>query len=254
MKELLQQALDALEPISAYGRPGSRDVEQAVAQKAITALRQALAQPESEPKDCQSLIATLRYKYRWEWHDDSLKQAADMLEANAQEIARLGTLSVTNIMLDVVPGDGSGHEVYAKSVADVVALLSKMGQQIEDSLGAQQVAVPQGWGRDSARYAARRKAVFLTRMRMQVDGSRCTENEFNMEYDAACDKNIEGYVTDHRGVLVKDAAMLAAYVPPTDEEAIRSAIERHMANFPANCKNAATEVAHAVLAHKGEVK
>lgn len=49
------------------------------------------------------------------------------------EIARLQALSVTNIMLAIVPGlDGMGHEVFAKSVKDVEDVLSKMGEQIED--------------------------------------------------------------------------------------------------------------------------
>lgn len=44
-------------------------------------------------------------------------------------------LSVTSILLDVVPGDGSGHEVYAKSVDEVVNALSAMGDKIEDLEG-----------------------------------------------------------------------------------------------------------------------
>lgn len=40
-------------------------------------------------------------------------------------------LSVANILLEVIPGDGSGHEVYAKSVADVEQTLSGMGEQLE---------------------------------------------------------------------------------------------------------------------------
>jgi len=43
----------------------------------------------------------------------------------------LQALSVTNIMLDVVPGDGDGLEVYAKSVADVEAVLSKLQAENE---------------------------------------------------------------------------------------------------------------------------
>ncbi len=71
------------------------------------------------------------------------EQAADMLAADAQWIAELEALSVTNILLAVVPGDGSGLEVYAKSVADVEDLLTKMSEDVEDFQGAQQVAVPQ---------------------------------------------------------------------------------------------------------------
>ena len=39
---------------------------------------------------------------------------------------------VRTILLDVVPGDGSGFEVYAKSCADVEAMLSLQSQRIED--------------------------------------------------------------------------------------------------------------------------
>lgn len=38
---------------------------------------------------------------------------------------------VTRILLDVVPGDGDGIEVYAKSVDDVVDRLTEMAEQIE---------------------------------------------------------------------------------------------------------------------------
>ena len=45
-------------------------------------------------------------------------------------------MSVTNIMLDVVPGwDGMGYEVYAKSVDEVVETLSKLGCEAEDAQG-----------------------------------------------------------------------------------------------------------------------
>ena len=67
------------------------------------------------------------------------------LEAGASRITELEALSVTNILLDVVPGDGSGLEIFAKSTSDVVDLLTKMDEKIEDfesSKQAQQVAVP----------------------------------------------------------------------------------------------------------------
>ena len=38
-------------------------------------------------------------------------------------------------MIDVVPGDGSGFEVYAKSVTDIKDLLTKMSIEIEDLQG-----------------------------------------------------------------------------------------------------------------------
>ncbi len=74
--------------------------------------------------------------------------AMHMLEADASRITELEELSVTNILLDVVPGDGSGLEIFAKSTSDVVDLLTKMSEKIEDfesSKHAQQVAVPSGW-------------------------------------------------------------------------------------------------------------
>lgn len=45
--------------------------------------------------------------------------------AGEAERETLRALSVTNILLDVVPGDGDGHEVYAKSVDDVVGALTE---------------------------------------------------------------------------------------------------------------------------------
>lgn len=48
-------------------------------------------------------------------------------------LERLAALSVTHIMLDVVPGeDGMGEEVYAKSVLEVEEALGRMGEQVEE--------------------------------------------------------------------------------------------------------------------------
>ena len=65
-RPLLQQWLDTLEPLSAYGRVGTRDVDQAALQQVCTALRSALAQSEAEPVatvldggDCFRLAAYL---------------------------------------------------------------------------------------------------------------------------------------------------------------------------------------------------
>lgn len=41
-------------------------------------------------------------------------------------------LDVRKILLGIVPGDGNGLEVYAKSVEDVERKLTEMGQRIED--------------------------------------------------------------------------------------------------------------------------
>ena len=50
----------------------------------------------------------------------------------ARVAGELKKMSVANIMLEVVPGDGSGLEVYAKSVAEVEQKLSDMGGELED--------------------------------------------------------------------------------------------------------------------------
>ena len=55
-------------------------------------------------------------------------------------------LDVRRIMLDIVPGDGDGLEVYAETVDDVVATLTEMGERIEDLEGAHTAAVAQGAG------------------------------------------------------------------------------------------------------------
>lgn len=47
-------------------------------------------------------------------------------------IRELEDLSVTNILLRVVPGDGSGSEIYAKSVREVVDFMTDMGVRLEE--------------------------------------------------------------------------------------------------------------------------
>jgi hypothetical protein len=47
-------------------------------------------------------------------------------------IAELEALSVTNIMIDVVPGDGSGYEVFAKSVDQIEDLLTRMSYEVRE--------------------------------------------------------------------------------------------------------------------------
>lgn len=98
---------------------------------AITAAREYL---ETEPiGERAKLISELRDGPSDYYRAITLRlEAADMLEADAQRITELEALSVTNIMLNVVPGDGSGFEVFAKSTSDVVDLLTKMSEKIED--------------------------------------------------------------------------------------------------------------------------
>ena len=53
------------------------------------------------------------------------------LSAVTAERDRLRELSVERILLDVVPGDGEGHEVYAKSVEEVEAALTAEAERAE---------------------------------------------------------------------------------------------------------------------------
>lgn len=70
-------------------------------------------------------------KGRQAFRDAYRKHRAER-DALKADVERLQKLSVTNILLDVVPGcDGLGEEVYAKSTDDVVATLNKQGYLIE---------------------------------------------------------------------------------------------------------------------------
>lgn len=54
-----------------------------------------------------------------------------LVDARA-ELETLRELSVTNILIDITPGwDGMGHEVYAKSVEQVVRVLSDLAEKVE---------------------------------------------------------------------------------------------------------------------------
>jgi hypothetical protein len=76
------------------------------------------------------------------------------LKQHTRIVAALQALSVTNIMLDVVPGpDGMGEEVYAKSVADVVDALGKMDARIEE-LQARAVVMPERKNRKPTTHGA----------------------------------------------------------------------------------------------------
>lgn len=63
---------------------------------------------------------------------ERLAEVTEQLFTQEEVICSRGCASVTRIMLDVVPGeDGMGEEIYAKSVADVEALLGKQCDDIE---------------------------------------------------------------------------------------------------------------------------
>lgn len=63
-RAVMQQALEALKPVSTFGRVGSRDVDTAKAQEAITALQEALTQPQQEPVACQYAKDVAMPEYR----------------------------------------------------------------------------------------------------------------------------------------------------------------------------------------------
>lgn len=66
--------------------------------------------------------------------DEADAQAA--IAARDARIAELEALSVTRILLEVVPGeDGMGEEVYAASVNDVERKLSELGLRADDAEG-----------------------------------------------------------------------------------------------------------------------
>ena len=72
----------------------------------------------------------------WKTSRPLVREAADTISELCTALEAEQKLSVTNIMLYVSPGwDGMGHEVYAKSVDEVVEVLSKLGCQAEDTQG-----------------------------------------------------------------------------------------------------------------------
>lgn len=54
------------------------------------------------------------------------------LTSAIERLNELQALSVTNIMIGIVPGDGSGCEVYAQSVKDVEDKMTAMACELEE--------------------------------------------------------------------------------------------------------------------------
>jgi hypothetical protein len=143
-KELLKQVLEALEPLSAYGRVGSRDLEQAKAQAAVSALKEHFAQPaQQEPTQYQELRGVLKDLMDWQvknvkvWHNsayDNAKRVLDRHEATSPPAAQ--------------------HTEPVGCVADIDRLQRQMfldlGYSLSDPLYATPPAqsapvLPQGW-------------------------------------------------------------------------------------------------------------
>jgi len=62
-------------------------------------------------------------------------QFSKIVHCMLNRIDELEALSVTNVLLDVVPGEDHEHEVYADSVNAVVEMMSAMGLRNEDLEG-----------------------------------------------------------------------------------------------------------------------
>ncbi|HBN9790930.1 TPA: hypothetical protein NI656_005498 [Pseudomonas aeruginosa] len=93
--------------------------------QAWRACRAALAQPSPayDPKRCLACGGD---------HGNSGLPCPNMRVTAQAQPSPAPELDVTRILLDIIPGDGDGHEVYAKSVADVEAKLAADGDRIED--------------------------------------------------------------------------------------------------------------------------
>ena len=108
------------------------------------------------------------------------------------EIERLKVLSVNNIMLDVVPGDGSGQEVYAKSVDDVVMALTRLSEKAEDLFSTE-----------------RRLESYIKeaeKLRQQLSAAQASEDELlNALETLACLGNGNCYGNSHGNVIAQQA-------------------------------------------------
>jgi len=93
---------------------------------------------------------------------------------------------VRKILLCVVPGDGSGHEVYAKNIGDVEQLLIELGERLEEF--------------ESARAAAPQAA-----LSGHVIGEAFLKwSEWTTELgEAISRKNIDGFLGEARSLLTQ---------------------------------------------------
>lgn len=96
--------------------------------------------PVGQPEEIRRLrgfeLAYLAWHEKTDWVQATQQpkewgmHRADVLK---QRIEQLQALSVTHIMIDIVPGlDGMGEEVYAKSVQDVELAMSRYVNEIEE--------------------------------------------------------------------------------------------------------------------------
>lgn len=92
-----------------------------------------------------------------------------------EDLAKSQELSVTNILLDVVPGfDGMGEEVFAKSVAEVCEKLGELGLQAEEL--------------DSANSRLHEVSTHCATVEQELERLRAELGECKGEYDRAANK------------------------------------------------------------------
>jgi hypothetical protein len=110
---------------------------------AVNKLRTMLAKTPEEREEWFSAdqwwfkeLSHLAFSHGTDDQKRAVAVVSNLLSQHQQQytkLAELVALSVTKIMLDVVPGfDGMGEEVYAKSVAEVTAKFSKMVDREEE--------------------------------------------------------------------------------------------------------------------------
>lgn len=71
---------------------------------------------------------------------------------------------------------------------DIERLLQAVKARIQNAESALSAIACSADAKDAERYAARRRTIFETRLRLQVGGPRPSWDEFVKEYDEACDK------------------------------------------------------------------
>ena len=88
---------------------------------------------ESSSARAEQLIACLEGEIaKRDEEPAACRVAVENCEVFRARIAELEALSVTKVMLDIVPGDGDGYEVYAKSVSDIETKLGALSEENEE--------------------------------------------------------------------------------------------------------------------------
>ena len=172
--------------------------------------------------------------------------AVENCELFRARIAELEALSVTKVMLDIVPGDGDGYEVYAKSVSDVETKLGELGEENEElqfereqlraELAAIKAQEPVAW-RYKERADDQRSAWLYVKKRMHIPCG----HKFEAPYAApVSETKAQGVVMpepmkrgDEGGSGEYGAAMIRGYNACLREVASLNAAPVHQVSVPA---------------------